>query len=456
MYRPLAISSSALAGAPPLWFIKRIYDQIVGSEDLSPAIITKEEEDTIRCIPKALILRQSQTLISELEAGALSHVDKREFAESYEALHSSLDEVNALFEAMPFVFNCGPYAISQPYLSDRAKQDLTSLDSHGGYVNIWTDWFRSMLPQDITESVAKQVIDVSSSLPANIRQAGSIFYTSSSYQEAVTTLTNSAQQQAKDHASNETPVKDLKFRMEDVLHAISPIAREVIALKKDEELEKSIVDHFWMTIAEADSQNEAEFSAFWIRRVVSRRRNHCEALDAIEDPKFRDQLADLLSTYIRTELIPDTLSKARTQGLMRSSKTVKNVQKLESSLESSKKDLASTLSYADRFEKRQEIPNIETAALEEAKNALVGERVRRMQKPKIDGPLLFLTLVVVLFAKHNAGVIYSTGKFAPKLLKQLKSKLSAEDYGKLEQWKEMAKSGTLGSNEQKLMVQMAE
>jgi hypothetical protein len=88
---------------------------------------------------------------------------------------------------------------------------------------------------------------------------------------------------------------------------------------------------------------------------------------------------------------------------------------------------------------------------------MLGDMARRMQKQKkSDGPLLFLTLVVFLFAKHNAGVVYATGKFAPKLLKQLKTVLDAEQYAQLEVWKEAAKAGTLSAEDRDAMKQMIE
>ncbi|PVI06505.1 hypothetical protein DM02DRAFT_649629 [Periconia macrospinosa] len=454
----LNISSSWLTGEPPLWFIRRIFNSVIDAQGWSSEIIFKEEAESIQCTPKGSIVEESKKTISELEAGTLPYIDKRVFADRFDAVYTSSGEVDELFAALPFVHTTGPFAISKTYLSSRVTQDLPSLEKGDGYLDIGSEWFRGELSQttaeDVAKALAEQAIRGTSPLPANIHQVGSILFASSSYDRDVETLLNSAKQLATDHASKETPVKDLKFQLADVIHTIPPVAQKVVA--KDGAFEKSLVERFWSAFSEAESQKESEFAAFWIKRVVSRQRNYCEALDAIEDAKFRDQLADLLSTYIRKELIPDSLTKARTQGLVRSSKTVKNVQRLETSLSSDKKDLASILSSIDKFEKKQEIHGTEPASTEEAKKVLVGDMVRRMQKPKTDGPLLFLTLVVVLTAKHYPGVVYATGKFAPKLLKQLKSKVSGEDYEQLERWKEMAKSGTLGADDQKLMSHMAE
>lgn len=92
-----------------------------------------------------------------------------------------------------------------------------------------------------------------------------------------------------------------------------------------------------------------------------------------------------------------------------------------------------------------------------SKATMLGDMARRMQKQrKSDGPLLFLTLVVFLFAKHNAGVVYATGKFAPKLLRHLKPKLNKEQYAQLEAWKEAARAGTLSAEDRDGMKKMVE
>jgi hypothetical protein len=70
--------------------------------------------------------------------------------------------------------------------------------------------------------------------------------------------------------------------------------------------------------------------------------------------------------------------------------------------------------------------------------------------------VLFLMLVIVLFAKHHDGVVYATGKFAPKLLKELKGKMESEQYGQVEKWKEAAKTSSLTAEDRADMVKMAE
>jgi hypothetical protein len=249
---------------------------------------------------------------------------------------------------------------------------------------------------------------------------------------------------------------DLKFQMSEIFNSI-PSDQPVLALiAKEKAIEKAVDDQYWSEIANNESENEAEFSIFWKERVASRIYVYSEGLETIEDAKLREQLADLLSTYIHKELVADAGIKARSQGLLLSRKSRKNFQKLESTLKG-KLDLSSMLTAVEKFAKKQGISELNTASLTEAKDILVGDMIRKMQKKQADGPLLFLTLVIVLLAKQQqgVGVVYATGKYAPKLLKQLKLSLDAERYEQLEDWKEKAKAGTLSTEDKENMKSLA-
>lgn len=120
-------------------------------------------------------------------------------------------------------------------------------------------------------------------------------------------------------------------------------------------------------------------------------------------------------------------------------------------------DVSALISSLDKFGKKQSIDAVADLSLESSKATMLNDMARRMQKQKkSDGPLLFLTLVVFLFAKHNAGVVYATGKYAPKLMKQLRSVLDAEQYSQLEAWKEAARAGSLRAEDRDGMKKMVE
>lgn len=250
---------------------------------------------------------------------------------------------------------------------------------------------------------------------------------------------------------------DIKYSLSNTFYQIledNPLLQNLV---KEKTLERAIDDAFSTRISELEKQNEADFANFWADRVVTRVVTYSEALAAVEDQKLQDQLSELLAQYLQKDLVPDALSKATSQRLVSSRKTRKNVQRLESALSAGSMDVPALTTSLDKFNKKQSIDAPASSALESSKATMLGDMARRMQKQKkSDGPLLFLTLIVFLFAKHNAGVVYATGKFAPKLLKQLKAVLDAETYAQLEAWKEAARAGTLSADDRDGMKKIVE
>jgi hypothetical protein len=259
------------------------------------------------------------------------------------------------------------------------------------------------------------------------------------------------------HRRKEDPTIDEKYSLSATFYQIledNPVLQNLI---KERELEREFDEAFSARISELEKQNEVEFADFWTDRVVTRIAIYSEGLATVGDERLHDQLSELLAQYIQKDLVPDSLSKATSQGLMASRKTLKNVRRLESVLSGGKADVPALMSSLDKFHKKQTIDAATTSALASSKATMLGDMARRMQKQrKSDGPLLFLTLVVFLFAKHNAGVVYATGKFAPKLLRHLKPKLDTEHYAQLEAWKEAARAGSLSAEDRDGMKKMVE
>lgn len=229
------------------------------------------------------------------------------------------------------------------------------------------------------------------------------------------------------------------------------------SLIKERAVEKAVEEQFWVTIAAQEAENEARFSEVWTERVAAKCHIYNDGLASVEDQKLRDQLSELFVTYVKKELVPESVAKAQSQGLVLSRKTRKNISMLHSALQADTMVVSSILSALKKFSKKQGVDSLDDAKLLEAKQAMVNDMIRRMQKQKpSDGPVLFLTLTLVLFTKQYDGVVYATGKFAPKLLKQLKSVLSAEQYAQVEKWKEAAKTSTLSAEDRAEMKKMAE
>lgn len=204
-------------------------------------------------------------------------------------------------------------------------------------------------------------------------------------------------------------------------------------------------------ITALSTQNEAAFASFWVERVGVREHLYSMGLSGITDEKLRTQLQELLQSHLCTELVPEALAKAQSRGLLRSKKARKNSEKLKiilsnaSSLEQVQNALAT---FANKQGINQE------QGTKQCKDTHLSELVRSMQKQK-DPARLFLTLVIVLLARYQEGVVYATGKFAPKLMKLLKDRIDDETYEKLEAWKEGVKKGSLTADDREELRNLA-
>jgi hypothetical protein len=209
-------------------------------------------------------------------------------------------------------------------------------------------------------------------------------------------------------------------------------------------------------LAELRAENQAEFTAFWISRVSSKAHLHSVGLEALEDGPLKEQLKELLSIYVSKDLVTANIKRARTKGLVRTQLTQKNIGKLEDALAAEKKDKVAPVDALAKFNKKMGIDS-NAEELAAVKKEYLQEIVQSMQK-ETDGPRLFLGAVVNIFASKHQGVLYVTGKFAPRLLKLLKADLDAAQFKRLEEIKEAVKAGTVDEGmreEMRMMVKDA-
>jgi hypothetical protein len=261
--------------------------------------------------------------------------------------------------------------------------------------------------------------------------------------------TNDAQAQWAALSTN--PTHDIKFSIPRIATQIPDSHHMDTYLVREKAVEKQLDEQFWTHIAHHEAQNEAEFATYWTDRVLCRLSIYNISLTHVSDDKLRDQLSTLLTAYAQQELIPDALTKAQAQNLLLSRRTRKNTSRLESVLKSA---AANPTTALEKFANKQTISLPSSSTLASTRTTMADDMRRRMQKLKpADGPALFLTLVILLFAKHHDdSIVYATGKFAPKLLRLLKGTVDEEMYKKLDLWKEAAKAGTLSKVDKESMV----
>jgi hypothetical protein len=455
--QPIELRSSGLTGQPPVWLIERVLRRLQEEPEMASQFYTVRYGDAVRCIPKQSVTQKRDELIEQLQSGQPPFLDSRHFAAKFNQLYASQEEALSFLGTISDTSLMAHYVVSNKWLDAIVDDALRKLDEDG-FVDCAVqvhDLMSANVRKEIVDSIARNVMEKRTSEPVRIAH---FVVTSPKYTVGRDTLFDLARAQAKYqwHDTKEMINTEFEFSMSDFVAAIprNQTLPQIIAL--EHAMEPLLSEQFSTQISKLELENETEFGEHWAERVATRMHAYNEGMEAIEDPKLQGQLAELLATYLQKDLIPDALAKAQSQGLVRSRKTRKNGQKLETALKAGNKDLSGVRSSLDKFAKKQDLQAVDDTPVVETKKAMVNDMIRRMHKPKTEGPLLFLTLVLVLFAKHYPGVIYATGKFAPKLLKQLKSKLSAADYEQAETWKELAKTGALTKNDKEAMRRMAD
>ncbi|KAF1964718.1 hypothetical protein BU23DRAFT_561689 [Bimuria novae-zelandiae CBS 107.79] len=460
----IKLKPHSLPGAPPLWLIQKCLDKIdhiaTNKTDIASQYHIEQKDDVIYCTPKKLILNQRDKLLADLQAGNTFSLRLEDFLQTFSDLYQSSEALQTHLSGFPSITSIKCFAVSNVKLSGCVGEVRRILDDQG-HVDL-----KAVLPSDAPREIAGDVLDhisreILSSTSADgksLRRMGDYILTDRIYdsqRQALMDLTKT-QAMCQWELLKEAADKEPKFQLAEILASFPDDAHLLRFLVRQKEFETASAEQFSTTVSDLESQNEQEFSAFWTERVPSRIQNYNEGLKAVIDAKLSDQLSDLLSDYLQKDFIPDMLSKARTQGLVCSRRTRKNVNRFEAALKASKTDPNSILLTVDKFSRKQGLPDPDLSAAEETKKMLIQDMVRRMQKPKTDAPLMFLSLVIVLFAKRNPGVVYATGRFAPKLLKQLKTQLSGEEHEQAEKWKELAKARKLEKEDREAMVRMAE
>ncbi|CAO2657746.1 Nn.00g038720.m01.CDS01 [Neocucurbitaria sp. VM-36] len=450
-----------LPGTPPISYVLRTLKKLLDSPNLAEKFHVRAESSSIHCAPKQLTEHKRDARIDDLHSGALAYVNLQDFWKDFPELFATLEDVHGYFQRLSKIEIMDAFAVSTVRISSLVRQFVQMLQEDG-YINLthvsqdFPESLRDRVAQNIERNIFATFEESSEPKPYRV---GDFMLTEAHRDKERAVLLEHAKadasaqwQQLKDNFR-----KELKFNSSNIT-AVNKNENSLQSfLVKEKVVERALDEQFWSTVSERETQNEVEFSKFWLERAVSRCHVYNEGLSTVEDQKLCDQLAELLASHIQKELLPDSLSKARSQGLVLSRRTRKNTARLETILKAGKMDTTSVLAALNSFNRKQNIEPLANSKLEEAKKAMMSDMVRRMQKQKqSDGPLLFLTLTLILFARQYAGVVYATGKFAPKLLKQLKSSLEPEQYEQLEKWKEAAKAGTLSAEERQDMKKMAE
>ncbi len=238
-----------------------------------------------------------------------------------------------------------------------------------------------------------------------------------------------------------------------------PFLRQVVI---DNDLKKSTRDAFTAETQKLKQEADRQFQTLWHHRLMAKLNLYQAALEALTDGKLRDELRASLETHLRQNLLPDVLQKAEKRGMIRDKAMRRNVDSLNAFLVSSRTSrgdfetsFADLIAALETFARKQKIDRLSEGELELKKESQVNEMVKSMREDN-DPARLFLTLVVILLSTKGPGVVYATGKFAPRLLKQLRGTMDAEQFGALETVKDAVKGGKLASDQKAFIISIAE
>jgi hypothetical protein len=241
------------------------------------------------------------------------------------------------------------------------------------------------------------------------------------------------------------------------IHEESDVPVELLKrLWADERIKIKAVatSNFDERLAELKLENRNQFEALWKSRVYVPARLHDEALEGQEAGLLRDQLRELLYIHLAQDLVPNALKRMHNKGLVRDQPTRKQVDKLQAAVAAEKKDPC-IMKSLNKLHEKLGFAALTPDELVQARNQQLVDLVKGMDMDT-DDPRLFLTTVIVLFAsKQKTGIIYATGKFAPRLLKLLKADLDEEQYKSLERLKYTVKAGNVSGEDRQEMRHIA-
>jgi hypothetical protein len=452
-----------LPGSPPRWFFLRQLQRLAESPEYTGKVILRDAPEYIRVQAKDMKAHIVDSWSHRLSSGDLAYVDLQALMVG-NVTHDSLDDIIRDFESLGACEVVESFAISLTWFTKFIDQKLRALHHDGADVvdvaqNLnekfqTTEHGHRRFPESLyghLQGKAEEylVAALRDNTNSDYHRFGTVVLTSEQY----TAEQNDMLDLAKENAAaqwkhvQDNPDHEIRFTLSNITQANPSKTFIHNSLAKEKPIQKALEESFSTALASLESDNETAFSTFWLDRVSSRISLYTTGLTNVSDQKLQAQLSSLLATYIHTDLVPDTLAKARTQHLVLSRKTKKNVAKLESTLSGLKSndDLQIITSALEKFTSKQALPTPTPASVTKYKDSMIQDMIRRSTKPsKPNDPLLFLTLIVVLHAKYHDGVVYATGKYAPKIMKELKETVGEEVYAVLEGWKEDVRTGKLG------------
>ncbi|KAF2436689.1 hypothetical protein EJ08DRAFT_157081 [Tothia fuscella] len=416
--------------------------------------------DDIRFTPQSYLLRKANQRVKEVALGTLPFCDLKTLSQKLRALLPTVAAAKEYFETQsqdrhgtPYKFHyISDYAIGDVSLNNTAKKCLETL---GADRYLSTKPYLSAFPDAIQNDVQALLVNQTSllfrSLGGNtydIEEHGPYIITCALISDLefvakrlTTEYVNHQWNELVDVLTVQEALADPKFLQ--VFYEESDVDLDLLSrlwANTDRGIYLAAKTAYDDRLSQLRTDAAEQFTIQWKSRVVCKVQLYTQGLLSLRDSPLKESLQELLYTYISQDLIPSNLDRAKAKSLIRSPLTSKNIKKLEEAIRSASKEKSSPLDALAKFTKKMNIESATEDELVTAKNECIRDIAQSMEKDK-DGPRLFLGALTNLFASKHEGILYATGKYAPRLLKFLKDDLEAGLVAKLEEIKEAVKAG---------------
>ncbi|KAH0543758.1 hypothetical protein FGG08_001940 [Glutinoglossum americanum] len=452
--RPKTIIGSTFQGNPPKDFLEYVANNLCEMNfNGIDGHVSRNCDGEIEFFPRKYFLTQRGELLQDLRNGKVPFLRYSDLTELDPEITDAGRLVDGQLEGYVIALKKG--VLSKAYLEDLASLMKSNLEAQGWACVSTSE--AELIAEDINpflDLIRERVRDLhGDSEIAHILPRPDYLFLADWVQRCHENIEHEARNLAQEHWNKG---HELKLPWPLVCEAVGKIYPDLdievvwgILEQRRAKVEAVFLGHMQRLQEEVTLQ----FSQAWKEKVLARLSNYRIGVEGLGDSKLRSELYSTLLDYTLKGLVPEFLQKCRSKNLIKGRSLERIIEKFQQALAGvdagvggPSDQFASVMGAIDAFTRAIKAEALTDTELEERKAAQLREMATNMKRVE-DGPRLFLTLVLVIHAAHKPGIIYGTGKYAPRLLKQLAGNIQAEKYEWIQRMKEAAKSGRMTPEE---------
>ncbi|KAI9893780.1 MAG: hypothetical protein M1814_005997 [Vezdaea aestivalis] len=227
-------------------------------------------------------------------------------------------------------------------------------------------------------------------------------------------------------------------------------------------IQLSAANAYTLALQSAQEKSQNAFSKFWSTKCLARTRLYLQGIAGLRDARLKKELHRVTLVFLVEKTVPDVIRRAEEADYLHGRAHVRVVDILERQLSALEANLtppsgspraageevdlngvAEMLEDAlSSFSRAVGIEAPGLAIMIEAKRTHLHDTMTSTDK-ETEPARLFLKLVLVLIACYREGVVHASGRFAPKLMKEMQEKLGEETYDWMRDLRDAARTGTM-------------